>query len=54
MAEDFEQLMQKAMGRGVAEAQLRVWAPQGSQLLWVRQVSPNVEDLTSRKIEINR
>ena len=53
MAEDFEQLMQKAMGRGVAEAQLRVWAPQGSQLLWVRQVSPNVEDLTSRKIEIN-
>lgn len=53
MAVDFEQLMQKAMSRGVAEATLRVWAPQGSQLLWVRQVSPNVEDLTSRRIEVN-
>ncbi|GLY27793.1 VWA domain-containing protein [Kineosporia sp. NBRC 101731] len=53
MAADFESLMQKAMGRGVAEATLRVWAPQGSQLLWVRQVSPSVEDLTSRKIEVN-
>ncbi|GAB3237695.1 vWA domain-containing protein [Kineosporia babensis] len=53
MAADFEQLMQKAMGRGVAEATLRVWAPQGSQLLWVRQVSPNVEDLTSRRVEVN-
>jgi len=53
MAADFEQLMQKAMSRGVAEATLRVWAPQGSQLLWVRQVSPNVEDLTSRAIQTN-
>ncbi len=53
MAADFEQLMQKAMGRGVAEATLRVWAPQGSQVLWVRQVSPNVEDLSSRRVDVN-
>ncbi len=53
IAQDFEELVQKAMGRGVAEATLRVWAPQGSQLLFVRQVSPTVEDLTSRRIDIN-
>jgi hypothetical protein len=53
MAADFESLVRKAMGRGVAEATLRVWAPQGSQVLFVRQVSPTVEDLTSRRIDVN-
>lgn len=53
MAADFQTMVAQAMSRGVAEAQLRVWAPQGSQLLFVRQVSPTVEDLTPRKIEVN-
>ena len=53
MAADFENLVRQAMGRGVAEATLRVWAPQGSQVLFVRQVSPTVEDLTSRRVEVN-
>jgi hypothetical protein len=53
MAADFETLVRQAMGRGVAEATLRVWAPQGSQVLFVRQVSPTVEDLTPRRIEVN-
>jgi hypothetical protein len=53
MAADFEHLVQQAMGRGVAEVTLRVWAPQGSQVLFVRQVSPTVEDLTSRRVEVN-
>jgi hypothetical protein len=53
MAADFEHLVQQAMGRGVAEVTLRVWAPQGSQVLFVRQVSPTVEDLTSRRIDVN-
>ena len=34
------------MGRGVAEATLRVWAPQGAEVLFVRQVAPTLEDLT--------
>lgn len=53
MAADFEQLVQQAMGRGVAEATLRVWAPQGSDVLFVRQVSPTVEDLTMRRVDVN-
>jgi hypothetical protein len=53
MAADFERIMRQAMGRGVAEATLRVWAPQGAQVLFVRQVSPTVEDLTPRRHEVN-
>lgn len=49
----FGELMHKAMGRGVADAQLRVWVPQGAQVLFVRQVSPTVEDLTGRGTPIN-
>ena len=41
------------MARGVAEATLRVWAPQGAQVLFVSQVSPTVEDLTARRHEVN-
>ena len=41
------------MARGVADAQLRVWAPQGAQVLFVRQVAPTVEDLTARRTTVN-
>jgi hypothetical protein len=53
MAADFEQIMRESLGRGVAEAWLRVWAPQGAQVLFVRQVSPTVDDLTGRRSEVN-
>ena len=53
MAADFEGIMRAAMGRGVAEAALRVWAPQGAQVLFVRQVAPTVEDLTARRQDVN-
>jgi len=53
MAATFETLMRQSMGRGVAAAWLRVWAPQGAQVLFVRQVAPTVEDLTSRRQEVN-
>ncbi len=49
----FAELMQKSMGRGVAQADLRVWIPQGAQVLFIRQVSPTVEDLTTRGVGIN-
>lgn len=53
METQFREMMQASMARGVAEAQLRVWAPQGAQILFVRQVAPTVEDLTDRRVEIN-
>ena len=41
------------MGRGVADAKLRVWAPQGSQLLFVRQVAPTIEELSDRAVQVS-
>jgi hypothetical protein len=53
MQQVFAELMQQSMSRGVAEAQLRVWAPQGAQVLFVRQVAPTLEDLTARRSPVN-
>ncbi|AKU17840.1 vWA domain-containing protein [Luteipulveratus mongoliensis] len=53
MAAQFSALIQAAMGRGIADAQMRVWAPQGAQVLFVRQVAPTVDDLTDRRFEVN-
>ncbi len=50
---DFEAMMRASMGRGVAEAVLRVWAPQGSEVLFVRQVAPEVLDLTPTAARIS-
>ena len=53
MPEDFRQMMRTSMARGVADAQLRVWAPQGAELLFVRQVAPNIEDLSTRAVAVS-
>src|SRR4029078_4767477 len=53
MPQVFADLMRRSMSRGVPDGQLRVWAPQGAQILFVRQVSPTVEDLTDRRVEVN-
>jgi len=50
---EFAALMQASMARGIAAADLRVWTPQGASLLFVRQVSPSVEDLTARRTDVN-
>ncbi|WP_141012818.1 vWA domain-containing protein [Nocardioides sambongensis] len=53
MRAEFQAIMRKSMSRGVADANLRVWTPQGAQILFVRQVSPTVEDLTARRTPVN-
>ncbi len=53
MSEEFRAMMQASMARGVADAQLRVWSPQGAQVIFLRQVAPTVEDLTDRRVEVN-
>lgn len=50
----FAELMRRSMARGVANAELRVWIPQGAQVQFVRQVSPTVEDLTHRGRPVNQ
>lgn len=53
MRAQFQEIMRNAMSRGVADAKLRVWTPQGAQVLFVRQVAPTVEDLTDRRVAVN-
>lgn len=53
MKAQFEEIMRNAMARGVADASLRMWTPQGAEVLFVRQVSPTVEDLTARRTVVN-
>jgi von Willebrand factor type A C-terminal domain/von Willebrand factor type A domain len=50
---DFEQMMKVAMSRGVANAHMRVWTPQGSAVQFVRQVAPQVDDLSGRAAQIS-
>lgn len=54
MGQVFAELMRRSMSRGVANAELRVWIPQGAQVQFVRQVSPTVEDLSHRGTPINQ
>jgi hypothetical protein len=51
MADDFRQMMKTSMGRGIADATLRVWAPQGAEVQFVRQVAPTIEDLSDRAVQ---
>ncbi|WBQ06529.1 vWA domain-containing protein [Kribbella sp. CA-293567] len=53
LAAEFAKIIQNAMSKGVAQAEMRVWAPQGAQVLFVRQVAPTVDDLTGRRTEVN-
>ncbi len=53
LAADFGAMMRSAMGRGVAHAALRLWAPQGSEVQFVRQVAPEVLDLTATATRVS-
>ncbi len=51
LAADFRAMMQNAMGKEVADVALRVWTPANASVRFVKQVAPNVEDLTGRRKE---
>ena len=54
MPAEFESSCARLDGpRASPTAALRVWAPQGAQILFVHQVAPTVEDLTARRQVVN-
>lgn len=53
MEADFEAMMQRSMSRGIADVRLRIWTPAGSQVQFVRQVAPTVEDITSTGVPLS-
>lgn len=46
IAADFQNILENAVGKHVAEAVIRLWTPVGSETLFVKQVSPSIIDLT--------
>ena len=53
MPADFEAMMRGAMAKRVADVRLRLWVPDGASVTVVKQVSPTIEDLTSRPIVVD-
>ena len=53
MEAEFRALMESAMSRGIAGTTLRVWCPVGAQVNFVRQVAPDVEDLSGRAVQVD-
>ena len=53
LAADFEAMMGAAMGKSVADVNLRVWTPQGATIAFVRMVAPEMRDLTGRRTDVN-
>jgi hypothetical protein len=50
---DFESILRAALGRQVADVNLRLWAPRGAAVASVQQVAPAVEDLAGRGQRVN-
>ena len=48
IAADFQAILEKAMGKAISEATLRLWTPQGAVVQYCKQVSPEIVDLTGR------
>jgi hypothetical protein len=49
LASDFQQIIEHAMGKAVGDVRLRLWTPQGAQVKFVKQVAPQILDLTGRR-----
>ena len=53
MDDDFRAFLAQALGKAVADVRLRVWAPQGSTIKFLRQVAPAIDDLTAKAVPVN-
>jgi hypothetical protein len=53
MAADFRAMTKAAMGKSTGSVSLRIWAPQGARVAFVKQVSPSIAELTDRVVAID-
>jgi hypothetical protein len=45
---DFQAILTKALGKSVSDVFLRLWTPQGANVMYCKEVSPEIVDLTQR------
>jgi hypothetical protein len=53
LEEDFRSMIEAAMGKTVAGLALRLWTPAGATIRFVKQVHPEILDLTGRRTEVS-
>jgi hypothetical protein len=53
LEEAFRAMIEQAMGKGTNHVSLRLWTPERSSVAFVRQVSPAIEDLTTRSVPVD-
>ena len=51
LAAAFQEMMTKAMGKTSGDVQLKVWTPVNSTVRFVKQVEPEVMDLTGKRVQ---
>lgn len=49
---DFRAILEKAMGKSVSDVAMRLWTPQGAKVLYCKEVSPEIVDLTHRAQQV--
>lgn len=49
---DFRAILGKAMSKDVSDVVMRLWTPQGAKVLFCKQVSPEIVDLTNRAKQV--
>jgi hypothetical protein len=49
----FRSIIEQAMGRGSSNVSLRLWTPQGTEVAFVKQVSPSIEDHTAGAVRVD-
>jgi hypothetical protein len=49
MTADFVAMMRSATGKSVGDVALRLWAPRGATVEFVKQIAPAIEDLTASR-----
>ena len=53
MEAEFERIIANLMKKQVADVALRLWSPKGANIEFLKQVSPNIDDLTPRAITVD-
>jgi uncharacterized protein YegL len=49
---DFRAILEEAMSKDVSDVAMRLWTPQGARVLFCKQVSPDIVDLTNRAKQV--
>jgi len=53
MEAEFERIISGSMQKQVADVALRLWSPKGATIEFLKQVSPNIDDLTPKAVAVD-